>query len=164
MLNLLLLRTEEDREAAKAIRMKQHLGSSRPKAATHMQCAYTDSAERGEIAALANVTQQLAQQLADIEKQLASLTAAQSSSSRSTASKATPGSKSGEGQRAGKLLKNPSSVPRPGYCYRCGEDGHIKPYCDNPPNSALVAVKKKQFTERQQRWQRPNNSTRQSLN
>lgn len=161
---LLLLRTEEDREAAKAIRMKQHLGSSRPRAASHAQYAYTDSAEKGEIAALTNITQQLAQQLADIQKQLATLTAAQSSSSQSAAFKPTSGRKLGEGQRAGKPAKSPSSVPKPGYCYRCGEDGHIKTYCDNPPNSALVAAKKKQFTEKQQRWQKSNTTSRHPLN
>ncbi|KAG7471732.1 zinc finger CCHC domain-containing 12-like, partial [Solea senegalensis] len=116
---LLLLRTEEDRDAAKTIRMKQHLGSSRPRAATNMQYAYTDSAGKGEIAALTNITQQLAQQLADIQKQLANLTVVRSSSSQSTAFKPTPGHKWGEGQGAGKPSKNPSSVPKPGYCYRC---------------------------------------------
>lgn len=163
---LLLLRTEEDREAAKAIRMKQHLGSSRPRAAAHAQYVYPDRAERGEIAALTNITQQLAQQLADIQKQLATLTAAQSSSSSSQAAafKATPGRKWGEGQRAGKPLKNPSSVPKAGYCYRCGEDGHIKTHCDNPPNSALVAAKKKQFTDKQQRWQQSDIPSRRPLN
>lgn len=163
---LLLLRTEEDREAAKAIRMKQHLGSSRSRVATHAQYAYTDSAEKGEIAALTNTTQQLAQQLADIQKQLVALTAAQSSlsSSQSAAFKSTPGRKLGEGQRAGKPPKNPSSVPKAGYCYRCGEDGHIKTHCDNPPNSALVAAKRKQFTEKQQRWQKSNPTSRHPLN
>ncbi|KAG7453802.1 paraneoplastic antigen Ma3-like [Solea senegalensis] len=90
---LLLLRTEEDRDAAKTIRMKQHLGSSRPRAATNMQYAYTDSAGKGEIAALTNITQQLAPQLADIQKQLANLTVVRSSSSQSTAFKPTPGHK-----------------------------------------------------------------------
>ncbi|XP_061582464.1 paraneoplastic antigen Ma3 homolog [Cololabis saira] len=160
---LLLLRTEEDREAAKTIRMKQHLGSSRPRAAAHAQYAYTDSTEKGEIAALTNITQQLAQQLADVQKQLAILTASQSSSSQS-ALKSTPGCKLGEGQRAGKPSKNPSSVPKPGYCYRCGEDGHIKPQCDNPPNSALVATKRKQFTEKQKRWQQSDSPSRHHLN
>uniref|UniRef100_A0A3P8SMC1 CCHC-type domain-containing protein n=1 Tax=Amphiprion percula TaxID=161767 RepID=A0A3P8SMC1_AMPPE len=160
---LLLLRTEEDREAAKAVRMKQHLGSSRPRAAAYAQYAYADNAEKNDIAALTNVTQQLAQQLADIQKQLATLTAAQSSSS-SAALKSTPRRMSGAGQRAGKPIKNPASVPKPGYCYRCGEDGHVKTHCDNPPNSALVAHKKKQFAEKQQKWQRSNPTSRNPLN
>lgn len=160
---LLLLRTEEDREAAKAIRMKQHLGSSRNKATAHAQYAYTDTSEKGEIAALTTVTQQLAQQLADIQKQLAALTAAQSSSS-SAASKPTFGRKLGEGQGAGKPSKTLPSAPKPGYCYRCGEDGHIRPNCENPPNSALVSVRKKQFAEKQEKWQKSNPTATRHLN
>lgn len=60
---LLLLRTEEDREAANAIRMKQHLGTSRSRVATHVQYAYNDGSDKGEIGALTHITQQLAQQL-----------------------------------------------------------------------------------------------------
>lgn len=163
---LLLLRTEEDREAAKAIRMKQHLSSSRSRAATHAQYAYTNSGEEGEITALTNVTQQLAQQVADIQKQLVILTAAQTSlrSSQSAASKTTSGRKLGEGQRAGKPSKNPSSVSKPGYCYRCGEDGHIKTHCENPPNSTLVSTKRKQFMEKQQSWRKSGTPSRHSLN
>lgn len=61
---LLLLRTEEDREAAKAQRMKQHLGS-KARAGAHGHYA---SATQGEtkVDALATITQQLTKQLADI--------------------------------------------------------------------------------------------------
>ena len=38
---LLLLRTEEDRQAAKAARMRQHLGTSKQRAAAHLQYACT---------------------------------------------------------------------------------------------------------------------------
>lgn len=164
---LLLLRTEEDREAAKAVRMKQHLGSSRPRAATHAQYAYTDTEEKGTCAALATITQQLAQQLVDIQNLLASLTVGQASSKQSAYSKPTHVDKLGEGQRAGRVRsspRNPPSVPKPGYCYRCGEDGHIRTQCDNAPNSALVAAKKKQFTEKQLKWKRSDPASSQSLN
>lgn len=160
---LRLLRTEEDREAVKAIRMKQHLGSVRPRASAHAQYAYTDNTEKGEIAALTAVTQQLAQQMADIQKKLASLTAAKSRSSQAAAAKPRTGCKPGEGQRAGKQPKALPTVLKPGYCYRCGEDGHIKPSCENPPNSALVAFKRKQFAERQAKRQEFN-PTMSSLN
>lgn len=92
------------------------------------------------------------------------LTAGQSLPNLSAASKPTPGRKWVEGQKAGKPLKNLFSVPKAGYCYRCGEDGHIKTNCENPPNSALVAAKKKQFTANQQRWQKTSTSTRRPLN
>lgn len=44
---LLLLRTEEDREAVKAMRMKQHLGSSKQRASTQAQYAYAASEYKG---------------------------------------------------------------------------------------------------------------------
>ncbi|KAK7921985.1 hypothetical protein WMY93_008887 [Mugilogobius chulae] len=154
---LLLLRTEEDREAAKALRMKQHLGSVKPRAATQAQYAYTAAEEKSACDDFTTVTQQLAKQLADIQKQLASLTAAQASSRSSASFKSTH--KSAETQKGGKSIarppnKNPSSGPRPGYCFQCGEDGHIKSNCDNDPNPSLVAAKKKQFNQKQQKWQK----------
>lgn len=159
---LLLLRTEEDREAAKALRMKQHLGSSKSKAASHVQYAYTAQEEKS-VSELTSITQQLTKQLADIQKQLASLTAAQSNSEPSVPSKPTRSKKPADGQRGGKPHTNPPSGLKPGYCFRCGEDGHIKPNCDNDPNPSLVVAKRKQFAQKQQKWQR-SHSTNSSLN
>lgn len=75
--------------------MKQHLGATRPKVATHAEFAYAGGSDKGEIAALTRVTQQLAEQLADIQTQLAILTTGQSSPSRPV-SKPTPGRMLGE--------------------------------------------------------------------
>lgn len=164
---LLLLRTEEDREAAKAQRMKQYLGATKSRAASHVQYAFP-ATEKTTVSDLAAITQQLTKQLADIQKQLASLTAAQTSSRQQPPPKPTHSSKLGEGQRGGKptgrsLHRNPPSGPKPGYCFQCGEDGHIKSNCDNDPNPTLVAAKKREFTQKQQRWQRTD-SSRASLN
>ncbi|XP_055079100.1 zinc finger CCHC domain-containing protein 18-like [Periophthalmus magnuspinnatus] len=150
---LLLLRTEEDREAAKALRMKQHLGSAKPRVTTHAQYAYTATEEKVPRDPLTTITQQLTKQLADIQKQLALLTAAQASPRQSTPSKSTHASKPGNPSR--------NSGPKPGYCFQCGEDGHIKSNCDNDPNPSLVAAKKRQFNQKQQKWQKSSN---QSLN
>ncbi|KAK0135717.1 Paraneoplastic antigen Ma1 [Merluccius polli] len=161
---LLLLRTEEDGEAAKALRMKQHLGPSKPKASAQAQYAVIDSEEKGVCAVLTTITQQLTKQLAEIQRQLATLTAAQVSSTKPAVPRATNGGRSGGGLRAGKANATPSarsqpSGPKPGYCFHCGEDGHIKLQCDNPPNPALVTMKRKEFAERQQRWRRSPDST-----
>lgn len=154
---LLLLRTEEDREAAKSQRMKQHLGS-KAKAGVHAQYACA-SPEESKVDALTTITQQLTQQLADIQKQLASLTA-QSSQKQST-----PVSKLEENPKNSKPTSRSShKAPKPGYCYNCGEDGHIKTHCDNDPNPSLVATKKKQFTEKQKKWQGSNPHSAPSLN
>ncbi|XP_036006814.1 uncharacterized protein LOC118566998 [Fundulus heteroclitus] len=64
---LLLLRTEEDREAAKAQRMKQHLGSSKSRASVHSHHAYASVEEKSAYDDLTIITQQLAKQLADAE-------------------------------------------------------------------------------------------------
>ena len=161
---LLLLRTEEDREAAKAQRMKQHLGSSKPRASTHAQYVYAAAEEKSACDNLTIITQQLAKQLADIQTQLNALTAAQSASAKSN-----PGSKFSQPSHTSRAAPRPShrsssSGPKPGYCYNCGEDGHIKPHCDNDPNPSLVAAKKRQFSEKQKKWQRTNPHGAPSLN
>lgn len=162
---LLLLRTEEDREAAKAQRMKQHLGS-KARAGANVQYAYA-SAEESKVDALTTITQQLTQQLANIQQQLASLTA-QSGQKQSPPSRTTHVNKYYESQQASKTprfsRKASVSGPKPGYCYNCGEDGHIKPNCDSDPNPSLVALKRKQFTEKQRKWQTSNPTSARSLN
>ncbi len=45
-----------------------------------------------------------------------------------------------------------SSRPRPGYCFRCGEDGHLTSHCENDPNPSKVDEKKCQLRERQAQW------------
>lgn len=73
---LLLLRTEEDKQAAKMSRMKQHLGSAKPaygvskqRVMSHLQTAHaiTDSAQSTEV-------ETLKRQIADISAQLNSMT------------------------------------------------------------------------------------------
>lgn len=128
--------------------MKQHLGS-KARAGAHAQYIHTNP-EETKVDALTTITQQLAQQLADIQKQLASLTAAHSGQKQPT-SKSTLVSKLIESQKTNKPTRfstKPTAGPKPGYCYNCGEDGQIKPNCDNDPNPSLVAMKKKQRNRR----------------
>ncbi|KAK7929735.1 hypothetical protein WMY93_006130 [Mugilogobius chulae] len=74
---LLLLRTEEDREATKTQRMQQHLRTtSKQRVASQAQFAAEE--EGGVCAALASLTKQVA----EIQKQLAALSASQSTQSR----------------------------------------------------------------------------------
>lgn len=144
---LLLLRTEEDREAAKAFRMNQHLGSTRQKVTSHAQFVRADPEDGRAVTSLINITQQLAQQLADVQRQLAILMASQSktSSISKTPSHSKPHARA-TNQQSQRLTNTP---PKPGYCFRCGEDGHIRPQCENEPNPTLVARKKKKFTSNQ---------------
>lgn len=135
--------------------MKQHLGSTKQKAITHAQFAHVGSQDAGAVAALTNITQKLAQQLADVQQQLARLTAPLPTNSLHQTQSFS--------QRSGKLDKaaaqpncRTSSQPRPGYCFRCGEDGHIRPQCQNEPNPTLVAKKKRQFAQKPQTTFRKN--------
>ena len=54
--------------------------------------------------------------------------------------------------------QKPSSRPKPWYCFRCGEDGHIATACCDEPNPALVAAKKTQLKEKQSRYDSQNGS------
>ncbi|KAK2848150.1 hypothetical protein Q7C36_009832 [Tachysurus vachellii] len=46
--------------------------------------------------------------------------------------------------------------PRPGYCFKCGEDGHIASSCSNEPNYDLVEIKRNQFKQKQKAWEKQN--------
>lgn len=157
---LLLLRTEEDREAAKTLRMKQHLGPTKQKATTNAQFANTGE-ETNLCAALTTLTKRLSQQMAAIQQQLSALTAQQCNVKPPVA--ACPAPKLYGPKKVGKNPKPSVSSPKPGFCFRCGEDGHIKPQCENAPNSALVSAKRKQFDSKQ-KWQKQKSSASEDLN
>lgn len=162
---LLLLRTEEDRGAAKTMRMKQHLGAAKQKVSSYRQVAYSDE-EKGVCAVLTTLTQQLTKQMAEIQSQLAALTANQQKVKTSFPPKSAYPNKQFERQKSEKFVKQPVQFlqkkttprPKPGYCFQCGEDGHIKPQCDDEPNPALVTEKRKQFNEKCHKWEKQNPS------
>lgn len=54
-----------------------------------------------------------------------------------------------EWSRNGQML---DSRPRPGYCFRCGEDGHLANSCGNAPDPTKVAEKRHKLRERQAQW------------
>lgn len=157
-----LLRTEEDREAAKTHRMKQHLGATKQKVTTHAQLVHNEDEETNLCSAFTNLTKQLSQQMTAIQQQLAALTVSQASANQPAATHSAP--RHFTTRKTGKTANSASSSPKPGFCFRCGEDGHIKPHCDSDPNPALVSVKRKQFQDKQQKWQRQSPSVKKHLN
>ncbi|KAJ8011863.1 hypothetical protein DPEC_G00062700 [Dallia pectoralis] len=142
---LLLTRTEEDRQAAKATRMKKHLGSHRQRAMASASVCSQQAAFQFESDPLT----ELKQQVASLQSQLTTL--------MSKKAKKVPKTKGNtehpSGGPASKLDPrapswNPidsktSTQPRPWYCFNCGEDGHISSACRNNPNPTLVNEKKR---------------------
>ncbi|XP_041844922.1 zinc finger CCHC domain-containing protein 12 [Melanotaenia boesemani] len=161
---LLMLRTEEDKQAAKLSRMKQHFGiaksacsSGKQRVMSHLQTAHVtpDSVQTTEM-------ERLKKQVADLNAQLSRMASEsqgqkpqRKQKTKSLASNAKVEARFEKRNQASK--PNPpvkgSTKPRPWYCFQCGEDGHVASVCDNAPNPSLVAAKKKQLREKQAAWE-----------
>lgn len=160
---LLLLRTEEDKKAAKMSRMRQHLGCSKPanvankqRVMSQLQTAHAsaDSDYRSEV-------ETLKRQMADISAQVNSMTSENQKpkmkvKSHASSAKVEAHSMKKKGTSQQHSASKISNKPRPWYCFQCGEDGHIVSACDNEPNPSLVAAKKKQLREKQAAWESSN--------
>ncbi|XP_030578148.1 NACHT, LRR and PYD domains-containing protein 3-like [Archocentrus centrarchus] len=164
---LLLLRTAEDKRSSKASRMKQHFNVSKPRVSSHYQGVYVQGEEdcsssqpapdhRSEI-------QDLKKQIADLQSQLTRITQKDSRKAKSATRPLAPPTANTHSpaithtsQRLQPHSRgandSTSNRPRPWYCFRCGEDGHIKPQCESEPNPSLVAEKRKQLKEKQLAW------------
>ncbi len=59
---------------------------------------------------------------------------------------------------------NPTPRPRPGYCFHCGEDGHLAVHCENDPNPRRVEEKRCELRDRQAAWDLKNSSNSSHLN
>lgn len=142
---LLLLRTEEDKQANKASRMKQHLGFTKPKAMSNMHAAHMSHAE--DFSMPQETEQDFLTMAKDIQKQIAELQV-------QVAKLNTCSLENGQLQQMTAMVK-----PKPWYCFRCGEDGHISSTCNNIPNPALVQAKKAELREKQRAWEAQNGSS-----
>lgn len=168
---LLLLRTEEDKQTAKANRMKQHLGFTKTKAQVQAQNLSEPDIEYNlppPTETLPSTINLLQKQIADLQAQIAALSY--------------PKDKPPNRPQAGKKKPNPApnypvsaeaqaekftttlKKPKPWYCFQCGEDGHIASSCTDPPNPALVSAKKKELKERQRAWEKTHPGVESSLN
>lgn len=172
---LLMLRTEEDKQAAKTIRMKQHLGGTKQRASIHSQRTWvseeTDQAAASNVLSLANETKELKKQIATLQSQLAKLTLKDTVPKKPTlrtGGQKAPAVGKGTCQQSvvnTKSVRNDQAdKPRPWYCFKCGEDGHIASSCDSEPNPKLVAEKRKLLREKQSQWEAQNKTTKSDLN
>lgn len=174
---LFLLRTEEDKQTAKANRMKQHLGFQKPKvqAAAHLHEAYcTDTYDSPpSLSSQSPIMQQIQKQIAELQAQIATL----SSPKQPTATAIKPVKKKEKDKQkenpATKKTPTPKPItdtttvkqkPKPWYCFRCGEDGHIATSCNDPPNPTLVSAKRTLLKEKQQAWEKDNQTPGKHLN
>ncbi|XP_057195770.1 paraneoplastic antigen Ma1 homolog [Triplophysa rosa] len=181
---LLRLRSEENKHSAKESRMRQHLGTQRQRASSHIVTANPLDLSRNEMSEGTEVVE-LRQQVAKLQSQIAKqknkqtgrsvspstnavlelkqqVTELQSQMSKLRVQKSPEpkGSSSKMKQTniqfsRGDPLKADHKLhhrPRPGYCFQCGEDGHVASICENDPNPSLVADKRKQLKERQALW------------
>ncbi|XP_030581358.1 zinc finger CCHC domain-containing protein 12-like [Archocentrus centrarchus] len=165
---LLLLRTAEDKRASKASRMKQHLSASRPRVLSHYQgvapCSLETYPPSLSVDHSTPEIQQIKKQIADLQSQLTRFT--QKSSERAektqslklkapnstTVKPPLDSSRLHKIQAPDQVTNNSRNRPKAWYCFRCGEDGHIKPQCESGPNPSLVALKRRQLKERQLAW------------
>lgn len=140
--------------------MRQHLSSAKQKATSNLQIA-TCCSEGNDNANTLSSIKELSKQIAEIQSQLVKLAA----KPKAQTSRNALNSKQKEKPKLEKVTKEPertsktqSSAPRAWYCFQCGEDGHIKPYCENEPNPGRVAEKRKLLKEKQKKWEAENPS------
>ncbi|XP_070398839.1 zinc finger CCHC domain-containing protein 12-like [Nothobranchius furzeri] len=152
---LLKLRTEEDKQATKAARMKQHLGAQRTRVYSNVQTTCSQSKNTCELEIDDNCDD-LRKQIAELRSQIAQLKV------NNTDKKAKKTQKESKPRVGTKIPDEPKQIqqitavvprPKPGYCFKCGEDGHIASSCSNEPNPALVATKRLALRQKQREWE-----------
>ena len=171
---LLLLRTEEDRRAAKIDRMKKHLGNT--KAAAHVHSVLSMPSFNEEPAAAMpkrhESNTKLEKEVADLRKQVAQLLHKDRSEVKlEEAPSRTPKRElSLQSDNLAAYVRNsdPRSQtpvpPRPWFCFKCGEDNHIAANCTNEPNPDLVRKKNAELREKRDRFWAQQGARRASLN
>lgn len=163
---LLLLRTDEDRQAAKSNRIKQHLGFSKAKVQSNPLSVTDCNLEDADATATAFMaapveTRKLEQQIAKLQSQVASLQMSWSSNAAQSSPKPSKKMKSKPKTPSEPRAPPPGEFtskkrPRPGYCFMCGQDGHIVSSCSNEPDPGQVEQKRKEFRQKQQAWEQQN--------
>lgn len=156
---LLMLRTQEDKQASKMSCMKQHFGFVKPDHNASKPCEFAPQglAACGATELVHNPEiETLKKQVADLSAHISGMTIeGRSQKPKKQKAKSLASNVNVEAQIWKKNLASPSyptvkatTKPRPRYCFQCGEDGHVASACENPPNSSLVA-EKKETTERE---------------
>lgn len=152
---LLLLRIAENRQEVKSKRMRKHFSATKQKAASHEQTVTETKMDFSETTS--NTLSDLKKQVADLKSQLAAVM----KQKKQTVPKKNQTTKPDHANPEPNLPSHsrPSSRPKPWYCFRCGEDGHIVANCESEPNPALVEAKRKELKAKRQIWDRQHNGS-----
>lgn len=151
---LLLIRTEEDKQEAKSLRMKQHLGLPKANVQSHLQsveCCTDEIDTFQNVSSSSAITKRMQKQIAELQMQLATLRATKNEKSvkhDSTGAKPKRAKVKMMEKSAQPCEGKANKKPRPWYSFYCGEDGHIAPSCCGDPNPELVEAKKKELKEK----------------
>ncbi|KAK0137847.1 Paraneoplastic antigen Ma1 [Merluccius polli] len=176
---LLLLRTEEDKQASKATRMK-HLGITKTRALSHVQTtlmssmdSFDTTSDPDSVSSAAH--NDLKKEIADLHAEIAQLKACSIEKPVKKASKETKKQlQKTQNESAMKEIKPERKEmkqitatlhkPKPWYCFRCCEDAHIASSCNNDPNPVLVEAKRRALREKQRVWEISNTPDISDLN
>ncbi|KAL1258010.1 hypothetical protein QQF64_011254 [Cirrhinus molitorella] len=146
------IRAKEDKSAQKLLRMKSHIGGSKHKQQPTFRSAHAYSQD--------TAIPSKKKQIAELKEQLTSLTLPKPRKTVNPKHKTVPSSTTVEfvAKQPVKSTGGPVTKcrPRPGYCFKCSEDGHISVVCEKPPNSKLVEKKRDELRLKQQEWDREN--------
>lgn len=138
---LLTLRTEEDRQLAKEMLMKKHIPAVKHR--VNVQAHTTSACSCGHLSD-SGAIEDLRKQMLKLQSQMSALLSKDSNSAKPENQLKKQKPKSGQ----------TSSRPRPWFCFKCGQDGHIAPNCSSQPNSSLVEEKRRQLKQKQQSWEK----------
>nr|XP_061828743.1 uncharacterized protein LOC133614632 [Nerophis lumbriciformis] len=132
---LFMLRTEEDRQYTKDALMKRHIPSVKHRvnlqtqSATRCSCGHSSNA---------SAIDELRKQMVKLQEQMSALLSRKTQNTDRT------------DHKQNKQKPRNSNAPKPWFCFKCGQDGHISPNCPNNPNPALVENKRRQVKLKQQ--------------
>lgn len=136
--------------------MKKHFSATKPKAVSHEQTVTETNADVRQ--AQSDSLEELKKQVADLKSQLAAVVKPKKQATLKTVRTRKPENKKPDHAKPENSPppSRPSTRPKPWYCFRCGEDGHIVATCESEPNPALVVAKRKELRVRRQIWDRQN--------
>lgn len=114
----------------------------------------------------ASELQQLKGQIAELKVQLATSGAQRKQFEKSPQQSNNPSDFGVSRERNGrqKTTELKTNRPRPWYCFRCGDDGHLAIYCKNAPNPFRVEEKRQNLREKQAEWDLRNGGATVPLN